>query len=126
MPSKKFYFFNQTRSKLIADNVLIADSFFKRLKGLLGTDSLMKGTGIYIVPCAQIHMFGMKYAIDAVFVDKNNEVVGLVENIKPGQLSRSFRKARGCLEVPSGTILDTGVSVGDLLVTGEGPYCGPS
>ncbi len=107
---------------MIADNSKVAGNFFLRLKGLLGTDSLPPATGLFIVPCSQIHMFGMRYAIDVVFMDKSNCVVGIVEQIGPGQMSKSFRKAAGCLELPAGTISDTGTAVGDIIIRGEAPY----
>lgn len=116
------YFYNETRSRLLAGEVVVASNFFSRVKGLLGTGSLASGRGIYITPCPQIHMIGMKYAIDAVFIDSENRVIGLAERIAPWQISRSFRKAHGCLELPSGTAGDTGTVVGDLIRRGDAPY----
>lgn len=116
------YFFNRTRGRLIADNAKVANNFFLRLKGLLGTDSLPAGTGLFIGPCPQIHMFGMKYPIDVIFIDKAGVVVGLVERIKPGQMSKSFKKSIGCIELPAGTISDTGTAIGDVIERGAAPY----
>jgi uncharacterized protein len=93
----------------------MADDFLSRLKGLLLTKSLPAGRGLYLSPCNQIHMFGMTYAIDAIFIDKRNEVVGLVQSIGPGSLSPIFIKAAGCLELPAGTISSTGTQVGDTV-----------
>lgn len=64
-------------------------------------------------------MIGMTYAIDAIFVDKQNTVVGLVRNIKPLQISTVFFKAESCLELPVGTIDSTSTEVGDVLVYSE-------
>ncbi len=55
----------------------------------------------------------MIYAIDVIFLDANKVVVGVVSQIKPGRLSRVFWKAKGCLELPIGTISSTGTEVGD-------------
>lgn len=60
-------------------------------------------------------MFGMKFAIDAVFVDKNGVVVGILEDFAPGKMSRIFGKAKSCLELPSGTVKRTGTTVGDVI-----------
>ncbi|MCA9398623.1 MAG: DUF192 domain-containing protein, partial [Candidatus Omnitrophica bacterium] len=62
-----------------------------------------------------IHMFFMRFAIDAVFVDKNDHVVGLVENIKPWRLSPIFFKASYVIELPAGTIQETGTSKNDKI-----------
>jgi uncharacterized membrane protein (UPF0127 family) len=100
---------------LLASEVALANNFFTRLKGLLFTKGLPVGRGLFLKPCNQIHMFGMGYSIDAIFVDANNVVVGIVSEIKPGRISRVFWKARGCLELPGGTISSTGTVVGDKL-----------
>jgi uncharacterized protein len=93
----------------------VARSFFTRLRGLLGTSSLDADSGLWLEPCSSIHMFGMKYAIDAVFVDRKNKVVGLVENIQPGALSKNYKGARSCLELVPGCIQRSGTALGDEL-----------
>lgn len=60
-------------------------------------------------------MFGMKFPIDAVFLDKNGVVVGILEDFAPGKLSRIFGKAKSCLELPAGTIKKTGTTLGDIV-----------
>lgn len=60
-------------------------------------------------------MFGMAYPIDVVFVSRQNVVVGLVENIAPGKVSPYFKDASYCLELPAGTICDTGTGLGDAI-----------
>lgn len=93
----------------------VAKTFLTRLKGLLGTASLPLGEGLLIAPCNSIHMFGMKYSIDCVFLDADNRVVGLVENIAPGKMSRVFGPAKKCLELPAGVIASSSTQVGDVL-----------
>jgi len=101
---------------VLASRVRFASGFFSRLKGLLGSDSLPEGEGLMISPCNSIHMFGMTYAIDAVFLDKNDVVVGLVKEIKPGRMSSVYFRAARCLELPAGTISNTMTEVGDKLI----------
>lgn len=85
------------------------------MKGLLASPPLVEGEGLYLVPCRSIHMIGMKYAIDAVFVDAGGVVVGVVERIAPGKISPVFARARGCLELPAGRVAASGTQVGDRL-----------
>ncbi len=66
-------------------------------------------------------MFGMAYAIDAVFFDKDFRVVGLVEGICPGQISRYYPAARSCLELPGGAIAESGTKEGDEFVVSNLP-----
>jgi len=107
---------NKSKDCVLAQDVKLAESFGLRLKGLLFTKELAAKAGLLLRPCQQIHMFGMAYALDAVFLSKDNKVVGLVENLKPWQMSAIFLKATGCLELPAGTISNTGTSVGDEIV----------
>jgi uncharacterized protein len=109
-------FINQTRQTPLAEQVRVADNFFTRLRGLLFAPPIEKGQGLFIKPCPSIHMFGMQYAIDALFVDKSGAVVGVVENIGPNKVSPYFKSALACLELPAGTISDTGTQLGDLIV----------
>ncbi len=107
---------------MLASEAKVADNFLTRLVGLLKTPSLVEGEGLYITSCSQIHMFGMKYAIDVVFLDKQNRVVGLCDSIKPGQVSKLFGKAHACLELPSGIIRNTATSEGDEIEFAAAPY----
>jgi len=109
-------FRNKTRGgTVLAARAWVAESFFLRAKGLLFTKSLAAGAGLYLAPCKSIHMIGMAYAIDAVFLDKAGQVVGIAENIKPGHLSSYYSKASGCLELPAGTVASTGTKLGDQI-----------
>jgi uncharacterized membrane protein (UPF0127 family) len=104
---------------MLASKAKIATTFVSRLIGLLHTPSLSRGEGLYIAPCNQIHMFGMKYAIDVVFLDRSSRVAGVCHSIEPGQISSMFNKAHACVELPSGIIRDTATEVGDEIEVGK-------
>ncbi len=106
---------NQTRNTVLAENAELADTFLSRMKGLLGRDRLEPGQALIITRCQQIHMFFMRFAIDAVFIDSASRVVGLVEDIKPSQMSSIFWKATRVIELPSGCIAHTKTSLGDQI-----------
>ena len=61
----------------------VARSFFERLRGLIGRRSLGYGEGMLILHCNAIHTFFMRFAIDAVFLDRNDRVVREVRGIPP-------------------------------------------
>lgn len=54
----------------LLQNVEIADNFLTRLRGLAYRREIGKGYGMLIRPCSQIHTFGMRFAIDAVFFEQ--------------------------------------------------------
>ena len=64
----------------------IARTFFERAKGLIGVKSLPPGEGLLILRCNSIHTFFMSFPIDAVFLDRNDNVVKAVRNIRPWRL----------------------------------------
>ena len=64
----------------------IARTFFERAKGLIGTKRLPPGEGLLILRCNSIHTFFMSFPIDAVFLDRNDNVVKAVRNIRPWRL----------------------------------------
>jgi len=106
---------NLTRGTVIAEAVEVAETSETRTRGLLGRDGLAPGTGLWIVPCEWVHMFGMKFAIDIVVVDRQDVVVGVQENLKPGRIGKPFWGAHSTLELPVGAVRASGTAKGDRL-----------
>ena len=106
---------NLRNGKELSNNVIVADSIFKRMKGLLGRKEMQKGEALWITPCYSIHTFCMRFSIDVVFLNKKNRVVALIKNIKPNRMTRLYLKATSVLELPSGTIESTATEVEDQI-----------
>ena len=106
---------NLTRNTVLCSHAQLADSFVARARGLLGRKALTAGQGLVITRCNSIHMFFMKVPIDAVFVDRQGKVVGLVENILPNRLSPIFWSAERDIEIPPGSINTTATALGDVV-----------
>lgn len=96
----------------IAKNVSIADSFFKRLKGLLLRNGMEKCEGLLLKPCKQVHSIGMKFCFDIVFLDKENKIIYLIEHMKPGKVSPLIKKCCSVLELGSGAIKEKNMIIG--------------
>ena len=107
---------NQSKNSVIAEDATLADTFPSRMIGLLKHDSLRKGEGLIITHCNSIHMFFMRFAIDVIFIDKSDKVVGLVPDIPPNRLSKIYFSAVKAIEVPVGVIGDSRTGLGDQLV----------
>lgn len=105
-----------TRSMLLGDGVQTARTHRERTRGLLGTENIPRGGGLWIVPCRSIHSFGMRYEFDALFLDRHGKVVGVHPRFRKNRISRIFWSARGVLELPAGTIDRTSTWVGDEVV----------
>lgn len=106
---------NSTKNQEVANRVEIAESMFSRMKGLLGRNSLEDGAGLLIRPCMGIHTFGMKFPIDAVFLDKKNRVVAVIRELIPNRMTRMYLGATSVIELPAGTLNRTDTLPGDYL-----------
>lgn len=106
---------NRTRDSLLASQVTIANTYFPRLIGLLGKgpDWASADRGLWIIPCHGVHMLGMRFAIDVIFLDRSRTVVHLHENLRPWRVSRVIRNARSVLELPVKTIATSHTQIGD-------------
>ena len=64
-------------------NVRVARTLFERMRGLIGTKHLPPGEGMLILKCNAIHTCFMSFAIDATFLDRQDQIVKVVRNIRP-------------------------------------------
>jgi uncharacterized membrane protein (UPF0127 family) len=101
------------QDRIIVQKCNIANTFFKRLKGLLGKKDFPENEGLYIPKCNSIHMFFMKFPIDVLFLDQNKQIVFLLEDFSPWKIKSPVKKAIATLELPSGTIKKHSLKVGD-------------
>jgi len=106
---------NLTKGTIVAHSCKIADNFISRFLGLMGKKGLPQGSGLLIVPCNSIHMFFMEIPLDIVFIDKDNTVIHIINNIRPWEYSKIIWKAHSVLELPSGTIHSSNTETGDRL-----------
>jgi len=104
----------RTRQPL-ASRVLTARTWFARAKGLLGRAHLSAGEAMWLPRCRSIHTCGMRFAIDAVFVDRQWRVVAVRERLAPWRLVLPVRGAWGVVELAGGTLARMGLGVGDEL-----------
>ena len=96
--------------------ILIADSFFTRLAGLMFRKKLPKATGLLIVPCNSVHMCFMRFAIDVVYLDNDYNVIKIVKTLKPWIGISLCSGAWATLELAAGEAEYCGLQVGKKLV----------
>lgn len=106
---------NQTSKKELASNVAVAYGILKRMKGLIGRERLQEGEALWIKPCKSVHTIGMKFAIDVIFLDKENNIVAVKKNLGPNRLTPIYLRAASVLELPAGTIDASGTKIGDVI-----------
>jgi uncharacterized membrane protein (UPF0127 family) len=114
--SENLCVFNQTRESFLSLSVARADTHFSRLKGLLGKLGLKSDEGLWTVPSHGIHTIFMLFPIDVLYLDADNRVVHLIENLGTFRISPIRRDSNSVLQLRTRTIFSSGTQVGDLLV----------
>jgi uncharacterized membrane protein (UPF0127 family) len=104
---------NLSRQTDLAGRATLADSFWRRLRGLLGRDGLEHGEGLVIVPCNSVHMLGMRFPLDVLHLDKSGTVVRALPNLRPGRFGPMVWGSHMAVELPAGTIAASGTVPGD-------------
>ncbi len=110
---KSITIMNKTNGKKIVSALKIANNFFTRLKGLIGSAPLQFQQGILISPCQQIHTHFMRYEIDVVFLDKTFNVIQIDRKMRPWKFSKFYKNAHYVLELQANGAM--GISERDVL-----------
>lgn len=100
---------------IVAERVIKAHTFFRRLKGLMFTKSLPSSCCLHIHPCRSVHTFFMKYRIDILYLDDQYNIIGVEANLKPGKLGAVYSNSVSVIELPEGTIQQKGIQVGQTV-----------
>jgi uncharacterized membrane protein (UPF0127 family) len=111
------YVYNRTRETFLGTEIVVADTYLRRLIGLLGKTKRWPrpGRGLWIVPSHGVHTIGMLFSIDLIFLDPENVVVHVEEVVRPFRISSVSLRTKSVLELPAHTVFRTGTKVGDRL-----------
>lgn len=108
---------NATRDALLAERLFVADSYFSRLRGLIGHAPLGSGEALWIRPCQQVHTHFMGYPLHVVFLDAEQRVLRVVQDMRPWRLSPWVRQAKSVIEFNGACAI--AVAEGDCLRVAE-------
>jgi len=89
------------RRVILGHEVDVAVGFRARLLGLALLDRADAGPGLLIPRCASVHTFGMRFALDVYFLDRDGDVIAERHAIPPRRFV-ACRGAAAVLEVPAG------------------------
>lgn len=109
-------FINSRTGKSVATSVLVADSFWLRLRGLLGRPPIKPYEGLWLIPCQQVHMFGMNYPLSIWFINSTGRICHILDHLEPGKMSPRVREAVSVLEFPAGWAKENDIQIGDVLL----------
>jgi len=100
-------------TELIAE-LIIATALRDRMRGLLGRNALAENTGLLLLPCRSIHMWFMRFPIDAAFLDEDLNVLRVSRGLRPWQIALAPRRTHSVLETTAGVLAP--LQKGDHLV----------
>jgi uncharacterized membrane protein (UPF0127 family) len=115
MPESRMTTLTKEDGALVCARCVLAVSPLARMKGLLGRSSLDPDEGILLRPAGSIHMFFMRFPIDAIFCDRDLAVIDVVRGLRPWRMA-GRRGAKVVIELGAGAAAD--VASGDRLLLG--------
>jgi len=105
---------------VVATRCDVATNFLTRGFGLMSRSGLAEGEGLLLTKTGSITMFFMRFAIDALFIDRSMRVLRVAQNLRPWVPAVGApRGTESVLELPAGTAARTGTQVGDELISSE-------
>lgn len=119
--AKKIIFIESLKNQqVIADQCFVAESFFDRLRGLMGRKKLEQGEGMWFGACNNIHMWFMSIPIDVLFLKRSSgeqyQIVSVRTNLRPWRLLPVWGPgATETVELPVGTIEKFQLKAGDMM-----------
>ena len=113
---QRYCAFNVTRESFLCVGMTRADTPWARLRGLLGRRSLETGDGLWLVPSQGVHTFGMRFPIDAIYLDRQDRVVAVEQDLSPFRVGPFRRAAASVIELPIRSVLASQTQEGDQLL----------
>ena len=107
----------------VVNHLNFANTYFSRLRGLIGVKKFEFGQGLLFPACNNIHMWMMSIPIDVVFLKVNPmadskewRVLSVYSQLKPWKLLPvSEFQADDVLELPAGLVKSISLKSGEVL-----------
>jgi len=99
-------FLYNDRGQMIAQNIIFANTFMKRFKGLMGTTDEQFGYYCAMVfdKCKSIHTCFMEFPLDILYLDKKFNLIGISLDVQPWRMDNGPKKSYYCIELKAGTL----------------------
>jgi uncharacterized membrane protein (UPF0127 family) len=112
---------NTRLNRELGTRIRMANRWLTRLRGMLGRPAPASGEGLLLTPCSSVHMYGMRFPLDVAFLDQGGVVVAIYHSLAPGSRTYWHRDATHALELPCGTLEQSGTALGDRLTWSASP-----
>ena len=111
-PGVPYTLVNKRTGQVIASQPTAAVDSASRRTGLLKHESMPEGFALIIAPCNAVHTFGMRFAIDLLFVARNGTVLKVCHAVPRRRIAVSWR-AFATIELAAGTLTLSPAEAGD-------------
>ena len=112
--------FDETTGVELASALELADTLLTRMRGLLGRRGLHQGQGMRFEPGGAIHTMFMRFAIDVIFLDRDDRVLKVVHSLRPWRFAGAGG-TRAVVELPAGTLAELEIHEGDIVAVRPQP-----
>lgn len=100
---------------LVCARCATASNPWTRFRGLMGRRSLAPDEGLLFPGTGSVHMFFMRFPVDAVFCDRDLRVLHIARGLQPWRTAVK-RGAKTVIELPAGAA--AGLEPGERLLLG--------
>ena len=100
-------------NKVLINQADICSSWWSKAKGLIGSNPRTLVFTFNKEKKVRLHMIGVGFPIDVIFLNKQKEIVEVKKNLKPFQFYTAIYPAKYVIESPKG--LANQVSLGETL-----------
>jgi hypothetical protein len=102
---------------VIVPRLYRADTWWSRLRGLIGSPPLVPGEALWIEPCSQVHTHFMGYPLHVAFVDRTGRVLRVRHDLATWRFSPWVRGARSVIEVTG--VVPCPIGEGEVVAVGR-------
>lgn len=116
MNQNRYCVYNETRECFLSFGVTVANTFFARLRGLIGKLRLTADDGVWIIPSQGVHTLGVLFPLDIIYLDEDLKVIHTLEHFPTFRVGPLKSKAASVLELPAHAIYSSQTQPGDQFV----------
>ena len=106
---------NLTTRRQVVPEVVVADRWWRRLRGLMARRHWPTDRALMITPCTSIHTCFVRFAIDVIYLGAGGTVLRVVAGLRPWRVSVGPKGTTDVVELYGGTLASRGVRRGDVL-----------
>lgn len=96
---------------VIVAKLAVADTFWRRFRGLQFHRPLAPDEGLLLIPCRSIHTHWMRFAIDVAMLDDDGRVLDILPEMRPWRIAPHVQGTQSIVETVAG-VLTTRLRVG--------------